>query len=163
MKLDRKSLLCLACFSAVLSLTVFAQDSSDRAAVAVATKTISASEIRAHIRFLADSLLQGRAPTPGYDIAARYVATELEGMGLLPAVSGSWFQTVPLQKAVTDEAASSFTLTLNGKEQKLADAKDYILSSWFANPAAEGTSKAESDVSAPVVFVRSEEHTSELQ
>jgi hypothetical protein len=58
MKLDRKSLLCLACFSAVLSLTVFAQDSSDRAAVAVATKTISASEIRAHIRFLADSLLQ---------------------------------------------------------------------------------------------------------
>ena len=154
MKLDRKSLLCLACFSAVLSLTVFAQDSSDRAAVAVATKTISASEIRAHIRFLADSLLQGRAPgTPGYDIAARYVATELEGMGLHPAVSGSWFQTVPLQKAVTDEAASSFTLTLNGKEQKLADAKDYILSSWFANPAAEGTSKAESDVSAPVVFV----------
>ncbi|HEY6373526.1 MAG TPA: M28 family metallopeptidase [Candidatus Sulfotelmatobacter sp.] len=154
MKLHRNSLLCLVCFSGVLSLTLFAQDSSDRAAVVVATKNISASEIRAHIRFLADSLLQGRAPgTPGYDIAARYVATELEGMGLHPAVSGSWFQSVPLQKAVIDGAASSLTLTVNGKAQKLTDAKDYILSSWFANPAAKGESKAGSDVSAPVVFV----------
>ena len=39
------------------------------------------------------------------------------------------------------------------QEQKLADAKDYILSTWFASPAAKGGSKAESDVSAPVVFV----------
>jgi Peptidase family M28 len=154
MKLYWKSLLCLAGFSGVLSPAFFAQTSSDRAAVEIATKTIRASEIRAHIRFLADSLLQGRAPgTPGYDIAARYVATELEGMGLHPAVSGSWFQTVPLQKAVTDEVASSLTLAVNGKEQKVTDAKDYILSSWFASPAAKGESKAESDVSASVVFV----------
>jgi len=145
---------CLACFFGVLSLPLFAQNSSDRAAVEVATKTIRPSEIRAHIRFLADSLLQGRAPgTPGYDIAARYVATELEGMGLHPAVSGGWFQIVPLQKAITDEAASSVTLTVNGKEQKLADAKDYILSTWFASPAGKGESTAESNVSAPVVFV----------
>ena len=156
MKLRRDLLLGLACFFTTLSLTVFlsAQTSSDRAAIELATKTIRPSEIRAHIRFLADSLLQGRAPgTPGYDIAARYVATELEGMGLHPAVSGSWFQNVPLEKAVTDEAASSLTLTINGKEQKLADAKDYILSSWFANPAGKGESKAESDVSAPVIFM----------
>jgi hypothetical protein len=115
---------------------------------------IRPEEIRAHIRFLADSLLQGRAPgTPGYDIAARYVATELEGMGLHPGVSGSWFQAVPLQKAVTDTAASSLVLTVNGKEQKLADAKDYVLSTWFSNPAGKGETKAEADVSAPVVFV----------
>ena len=51
-------------------------------------------EIRAHIRFLADSLLQGRAPgTPGYDIAARYVATELEGMGLHPRRCGQLVST----------------------------------------------------------------------
>jgi hypothetical protein len=81
------------------------------------------------------------------------VATELEGMGLHPGVSGSWFQPVPLEKAVTDTAASSFTLTVNGKEQKLTDAKDYVLSTWFASPASKGTNKAESDVTAPVVFV----------
>jgi Peptidase family M28/PA domain len=154
MKLRRKSLLDLVCIFGTLSLTLFAQTSSDRAAVEVATKAIRPSEIRAHIRFLADSLLQGRAPgTAGYDIAARYVATELEGMGLHPAVSGGWFQAVPLQKAVTNEAASSLVLTIDGKEQELADAKDYILSTWFASPAGKGGSKAESDVSAPAVFV----------
>ncbi len=153
--MKRRPAMCLVvcCLSAAL----FAQDSSDRlsdrAAVQVATKTIRPEQIRAHIRFLADSLLEGRAPgTAGYDIAARYVATELEGMGLHPGVSGSWYQPVPLAKAVTDEAASSLTLTFGGQEQKLADAKDYILYTWFASPASNG-GKAESDVTAPVVFV----------
>lgn len=118
-----------------------------------ATKAIRPEQIRAHIRFLSDTLLQGRAPgTPGYDIAARYVATELEGMGLHPAVGGKWYQPVPLEKAVTDEPASSFALTVNGKQQHLADAKDYMLSAWFATPAGKDT-KAESDVDAPIVFV----------
>ena len=142
-------------FSAVcfFSLSVTAQNSADRAAMDVATKAIRPEQIRAHIRFLSDSLLQGRAPgTPGYDIASRYVATELEGMGLQPAVSGKWYQPVPLEKAVTDETASSLTLTVNGKLQQLTDAKDYILSTWFATPASKDT-KAESDVNAPIVFV----------
>ena len=137
-----------------LALTLAAQNSSDHAAVEVAAKAIRPEQIRAHIRFLSDSLLQGRAPgTPGYDIAARYVATELEGMGLQPGASGNWFQAVPLEKAVTDASASSFVLTVNGKEQKLTDAKDYILSSWFSSPAGKDASRAESDVEAPVVFV----------
>jgi hypothetical protein len=142
----------------LFSVSLFARNSSsqdsDRAALEAATKVIRPDEIRAHIRFLADSLLQGRMPgTAGYDISARYVATELEGMGLHPGVSGGWYQSVPFEKAVTDGAASSLTLTINGKEQKLVDAKDYILSSWFANPAPKAASTAESDVSAPVVFV----------
>lgn len=150
-KLRWQMSLCLVCF--ILSVRLVAQDSQDREAVDIATKVIRPEQIRAHIRFLADSLLQGRAPgTPGYDIAARYVATELEGMGLHPAVSGGWFQPVPLAKAVTDAAASSVVLTFNGKDQKLVDAKDYVLSTWFRSPA-RGTSRGESDVSAPVVFV----------
>src|SRR6516164_1213156 len=52
---------------------------SDRVPADTALKTIRPEMIRAHIRFIADSLLQGRAPgTPGYEIAARYVATQLE-------------------------------------------------------------------------------------
>jgi len=137
-----------------LSTMMLAQSSADRAAVDVATKTIRPEQIRAHIRFLADSLLTGRAPgTPGYDISARYVATELEGMGLRPGASGSWFQTVPLEKAVTDAATSSLALIVDGREQKLADAKDYILSTWFASRAGKDSAKVQSDVSAPVVFV----------
>jgi Peptidase family M28 len=74
-------------------------------------------------------------------------------MGLHPGASGSWFQTVPLEKAVTDAAASSLMLAIDGKEQKLGDAKDYILSTWFASRAGKDGAKAQSDVSAPVVFV----------
>jgi len=132
-----KLLRLLLCFF-VFSFSLMAQNSSDRSAVEHATKIIRPDELRAHIRFLADNLLAGRAPgTPGYDIAARYVATELEGMGLHPAASGGWFQPVPFEKAVTDEAASSLTLTINRKEQKLVDAKDYILSTWFARPRCD--------------------------
>lgn len=149
MKLRLGMSLCLV----LCSLNLLSQSSSDGAALEVATKTIRPEQIRAHIRFLADSLLAGRAPgTAGYDVAARYVATELEGMGLEPGVSGGWFQNVHFAKAVTDGDASSLVLTVNGKEEKLVDAKDYILDSWFASPAAD-TGTAESDVSAPLVFV----------
>jgi len=138
----------------LLSIPLVAQNSSTQNAVGVATKVIRPEEIRAHIRFLADSLLEGRAPgTPGYDIAAHYVATELEGMGLHPGVAGNWFQPVPLEKAVTDAKASSLVLTVNGKAKQLTDAKDYVLSTWFASPAAKGESTSESDVNAPLVFV----------
>jgi hypothetical protein len=145
----------LLCLVGLLFLfSVSAQDLSSRPAVEVAAKVIRPEQIRAHIRFLADSLLEGRAPgTPGYDIAARYVATELEGMGLHPGVSGGWLQPVPLEKAVTDAGASSLVLSVNGKGQKLTDAKDYILSTWFASPAGKAAGKAESDVSGQVVFV----------
>jgi hypothetical protein len=150
MKLRLGMMLSVVCF---LSLNLTAQNATDRAAMEAATKAIRPEQIRAHIRFLSDTLLQGRAPgTAGYDIAARYLATELEGMGLHPAVSGKWYQPVPLERAVTDEAASSFALTVNGKEQRLTDAKDYMLSTWFATPAGKDK-KAESDVDAPIVFV----------
>ena len=112
------------------------------------------SEIRAHIRFLADSLLQGaRRARPAMTLRRGTWPPNWKAWDSHPAVSGSWFQPVPLEKAVTDGSASSLVLTLNGKEQKLADAKDYILSTWFASPAGKGESKAESDVSAPAVFV----------
>src|SRR5579862_6552276 len=149
----KRSLGIMGLFVCLTAISLFAQK-SDSSALAVASKSIRPDQIRAHIRFLADSLLQGRAPgTPGYDIAAHYVAAELEGMGLHPGVSGSWFQTVPLEEAVTDPKASSVVFTVNGKEHQLVDAKDYVLSTWFASPAGKDKAKAESDVSAPVVFV----------
>ena len=140
-------------FPVLISAALMAQTASDRAALDVASKTIRPEQIRAHMRFLSDSLLQGRAPgTPGYDIAAAYVAAQLEGMGLHPGVSGVWFQPVPFEKAVTDEAASSLILIADGKEQKLTDAKDYMLASWFASPAPKTEGRAESEVTAPVFF-----------
>src|SRR5256885_16321594 len=63
---------------------------------------ITPTEISGHIRFLADDLLEGRKPgTHGADLAVKYIATEMESMGLSPGAtaqdgSPSWFQTVPL-------------------------------------------------------------------
>jgi len=153
MKLRLKTLVKIVCI--LFCSSIYAQDFSDRAAVAVAGKVIRAERIRAHMRFLSDTLLQGRAPgTLGYDVAARYVATELEGMGLSPGASGGWYEPVPLQKAVTEAAASSLVLTFNGRDRKLIDAKDFVLSTWFASPAPiTAGSKVESDISAPVIFV----------
>ena len=61
------------------------------------TPNLSAARIRAHVEFLADDVLEGReAGTRGYDIAARYVATQMAQYGLEPAADdGSWFQNVP--------------------------------------------------------------------
>ena len=99
------------------------------------------------MRFLSDSLLQGRAPgTPGYEIAARYVATQLEASGLHPAgVNGTWYQTVPLRKSVLDDHKSSLVLVTRSGEQTLIPLKDYVL---YAD-----LNRSDSSVEAPVVFV----------
>lgn len=57
---------------------------------------ITPDAVRAHVEFLADDLLEGRdTGSRGHEIAARYVATRFESMGLRPAVDGGWFQQVP--------------------------------------------------------------------
>ena len=110
-------------------------------------KIIQGDAIRAHMRFLADSLLEGREPgTRGHEIAARYVQTELESMGLRPAGNeGSWYQPVPLRKAVADAGRSSLALVRDAQERKLVDGEDYVL-----YPHMQQT---ETSVEAPVVFV----------
>jgi hypothetical protein len=51
-----------------------------------AMESIRPEAIRAHMNFLADDLLEGRGTNSrGYEIAAKYMATEFESMGLGPA------------------------------------------------------------------------------
>jgi hypothetical protein len=111
-----------------------------------ARNAIRPDGIRAHMRFLSDSLLQGRAPgTPGYEMAARYVAAQLEAAGLRPAgVNGTWYQTVPLRKSVLDDGKSSLVLATKGGEETLVSLKDYVMSGDLI--------KTENRVEAPVVF-----------
>jgi hypothetical protein len=120
---------------------------ADRSAAVEAMKVIRPGAIRAAMRFLSDGLLEGRAPDGrGYDIAARYVAAELEAMGLRPAgTDGTWFQPVSMRKAVLEAPQSSVVLIRDGEEEKLADAVDYI--------ASGDALRLETSVEAPVVFV----------
>jgi Zn-dependent M28 family amino/carboxypeptidase len=61
-------------------------------------RAVDASVVRAHLEFLADDALEGRKPgTRGGDLAAKYIATQFERLGLEPAGdSGSYFQRVPI-------------------------------------------------------------------
>ena len=72
---------------------------SDQAAADAAIKVIRPEAIAAYMRFLSDALLEGRGTGErGHEIAARYVAAELEAMGVQPAgVNGTWFQPLPLR------------------------------------------------------------------
>src|SRR5690242_9625926 len=119
-------LLVLPCIPPVFSQQL---DSRDLAASQAAIKTIHPEAIRAHMRFLSDSMLQGRAPgTPGYDIAARYVATEVEGMGLKPAgANGTWYQPVPLRTAQTKPQYSSLAIVSSGRQDQLVEGKDFVM------------------------------------
>lgn len=103
--------------------------------------------VKAHVDFLADDLLEGRdTGSTGHEIAARYVATRFEALGLKPAgENGSWYQRVTLQQ--TDRTVTPGTVAISGPAGE---------KSWkHATEVLVGTSATEPrlDVSAPLVFV----------
>ncbi|CAN5388261.1 M20/M25/M40 family metallo-hydrolase [soil metagenome] len=107
----------------------------------------SADNIKAHVTFLADDLLEGReAGSRGYDIAAAYAASQMAQLGLKPrGDKGTYFQNVPL---VAFQAADQGTFVLRdtaGKVVPLVFGEDYLVG---RNPVA-----AQTKVSAPLVFV----------
>ena len=65
-------------------------------AVKAAEASIDPEKIRAHVRFLADDLLEGRGPgLRGSELAAKYIATEFALDGLQPGGdNGTYFQQV---------------------------------------------------------------------
>ncbi|MBI4887327.1 MAG: M20/M25/M40 family metallo-hydrolase [Acidobacteria bacterium] len=70
---------------------------------------IRAGDVAAHLRFLADDLLEGRAPsTRGGQLAATYLAAQLAVLGYEPAGdAGTYFQDVAIVESVVNP---SFTL-----------------------------------------------------
>jgi hypothetical protein len=105
---------------------------------------IRGQALRAHMRFLADDLLEGReTATRGYDIAAKYVAARFEALGLEPAgTGGSYFQSVPLVRMTTAEPECSLAFLRQGRTTELRFGSDFVTS--YAGTA--------SSVTAPVVF-----------
>ncbi|WP_260483209.1 M28 family peptidase [Sphingomicrobium flavum] len=79
-----------------------------------AEMSASADEVRAHVEFLADDLLEGRGNGQrGYDLAALYVAAHYRSLGLEPAGdNGGWFQDITFRRAKT----TGQTIELNGEE-----------------------------------------------
>jgi len=108
---------------------------------------IRAEGIRADMRFLADDLLEGRGTgTRGYMLAAKYLATQFEAMGLEPAgENNSYFQKVRFRRVERLGDQCAVSITRAGKEQALVFEKDFV---------ADGDSlRTDTSVAAPVVFV----------
>lgn len=107
---------------------------------------INEATLKGHIRFLSDDLLEGRGTgARGGEIAAKYIAAQLEALGAKGAgADGSFFQPVSL---VGVKADPNTTLTIsgaNGSETfKFAD--DFV--------AFTGAQTESVDVDADLVFV----------
>jgi hypothetical protein len=136
----RKSFL-IVIYALALGSPLLAQPSDLQPALAA----IRPQAIRAHMRFLADDLLEGRrTATRGYDLAAKYVAAHFEALGLEPAgTGGSYFQPVPLVEMTTVEPECSLTLLREGRKIPLSYGEDFFT----------GAVPGETSVTAPVVFV----------
>jgi Zn-dependent M28 family amino/carboxypeptidase len=79
-----------------------------------ALEAVRPQAISATVRFLADDLLEGRGSgTKGHAIAERYVAAQMQAMGLRPAGEDGYFQRVSLC-----ETRAQGTLTVGGEEVK---------------------------------------------
>ncbi len=91
------------------------------------TGSISASRIRAHVRFLADDLLEGRGVgSRGGDLATAYIATQFELAGLQPAGDDhTFFQKVPLLGATTDPT-STLSASREGLETSFQWLDDFV-------------------------------------
>jgi Zn-dependent M28 family amino/carboxypeptidase len=112
-----------------------------------AAKVIDRASLAGPVRFLADDLLEGRAPSHRGDALARlYVASVMESLGLQPGgPGGGWEQRFALV-GITTKAPETWTFRAGGKEVALRFWEDFIAASGVQGPSA-----AIGD--APLVFV----------
>ncbi len=84
--------------------------------------------LRGCVRFLADDLLEGRAPgTRGDRLAQLYLATEFEKLGLRPAFGpGRWYQPVPLIGMTTECPDRLVFRSAAGQELSVEFLRDYV-------------------------------------
>src|SRR6266480_5949149 len=105
---------------------------------------VSTAAMDAHLKYLADDLLEGRAPgTRGGLLAARYIAAQFEALGLEPAgADSSYFQPVAL---VGLTPHPSLVWGPSGAAQSLKYLDDFV--AWAERPEPEISGDGE------VVFV----------
>src|SRR5882724_1235847 len=111
-----------------------------------ASVLIDENVLRAHIKFLADDLLEGRGTgAAGGQLAAKYIAAQLEALGLKGAgANGSFFQQVSLVGVKADPKTMLVITSQNGKETfRFAD--DFV--------AFTGAQTNTVDVDQDLVFV----------
>jgi Zn-dependent M28 family amino/carboxypeptidase len=148
-----RSAVALAASFLVLSASALAQQIPP--AVKAAEASIDPEKIRAHVKFLADDLLEGRGPgLRGSEIAAQYIATQFALYGLKPGGdNGTYLQQINMvgMNAIPAKTTMSLVpkkpegigITLYSIDLKYGD--DYTVSNRTLTPTV--------DIDAPIVFV----------
>lgn len=100
-----------------------------------------ASQIKSHLRFLSDDLLEGRdTGARGHEIASLYIAAEFERYGLTPAGdNGSYMQRVNFVQAYIDQSSIELSLTGSQGETPLSYPKQFLT---YPNALKETTQMA---------------------
>lgn len=124
----------------VLSITVWAQQRRST------IPSISESALRAHIRFLSDDMFEGRGTgARGGEMAAKYIASQLEEIGLKGAGDGgSFFQQVALV-GVKADPNTKLVISGRGDKETFKFADDFV--------AFTGAQTEQVNVDADLVFV----------
>jgi Zn-dependent M28 family amino/carboxypeptidase len=146
MRLARLTLLLLLVPSLPgFALPAAAQRSALSPDIAQALASIDDAHLRAHLSFLSDDMLEGRAPgTRGGELAAHYIATRFERIGLAP-VGGGYLRDVRLAgwRPVRDSIRAA--LVTFGRRTPLTYPDDVVLWTETRDGAAS--------VDAELVFV----------
>jgi len=105
---------------------------------------VNTAAMDAHLKYLADDLLEGRAPaTRGGELAARYIAAQFQAIGLAPAgADGSYYQPVTL---IGMTPQPSFVWGAETATESLRYLDDFVAWAGRADPHI--------DVDGDVVFV----------
>jgi hypothetical protein len=140
------SVLVLGCSANYQSIT-----EADKAPRASFAPTVNVENIKSHMHFLADDLLQGRETgSQGHEIASLYIAGEFAKYGLKPAgdqVDGktSYVQRINFRKGLLVQESPIFKVEGPNENFELSYPDDFL-----SSPDLVST---QSDVTAPLVFV----------
>ncbi|WP_345236992.1 M28 family peptidase [Hymenobacter saemangeumensis] len=131
----------------LLTLPAFAQPGLQvPASLTKALEQVKPENLRAHVAYLADDQLRGRAPgSPGYQLAVDYVTGQFKALGVLPAgEQGTYIQTLRLRRAFVQPGARFRLREGKAAPQALRAGQDFVL---YPNPA-----QARVALQAPLVF-----------
>ncbi|MDB5699377.1 MAG: peptidase [Alphaproteobacteria bacterium] len=136
----------LLCASPALAKPAPAPAPTNAGAAPNAAAEFSAERFRGHVMFLADDLLEGRdTGSRGHAIAAAYVASQFESLGLEPAgEQGSWYQWVPLRTSLLAAQKPVITVSGPGGDRSFENGTDVLI-----GPSAFDKVQ---DFSAPLVY-----------
>jgi Zn-dependent M28 family amino/carboxypeptidase len=140
----------------LLSLSTAALAQSIPPTVKSAESSIDPEKIRAHVRFLADDLLEGRGPgTRGGELAAQYIATQFALYGLKPGGdNGTYLQQVNFVGTKTIGDKTHFSLVPKKPDTGMStDLYSYDLKYGDDYTVSNRTLTPSVDIDAPIVFI----------